>query len=186
MHKRVLARLFFGAALAIGSQTANADGLRDAIAYKYGRSVDAFHDGRWDAYANGYAWHAPWAYSKEKRDQLNDAALGGGVGRSAVDANGDTHSLYGIVLRDSHYKMQYTAGYAWMTYRPVGEKLNFGLGYTVFMFARSDVAHYFPLPLAAPLVSVRYGRVELMGTLIPGIAHDSGNIGFVFARWSLD
>jgi len=70
-----------------------------------------------------------------------------------------------------------------MTYWPTAEKLDFGLGYTLFLFARSDIANYFPLPLAAPLASVRYEDFELMATAIPGIARDSGNIGFVFLRW---
>jgi len=108
-----------------------------------------------------------YAYSKEKRDELNDAALGGGLGRSVVDANGDTHSLYGLIFRDSHYKPQYTAGYSWMTYWPAAEKLDFGLGYSVFLFARSDIGKYFPTPLASPIASVRYGDFELMATAVP-------------------
>jgi palmitoyl transferase len=179
---------FFVALLAFGVLAARplfayADGFGEGLAYRYGRSLAALHDGRWDAYATGYAWHAPWAYDKDKRDQLNSAALGGGLGRSVVDANGDTHSLYAMAFRDSHYKPQYTAGYAWTTYWP-GKWVDIGLGYTVFLFSRSDIAHYTPLPLAGPLVSLRHGEVELMATAVPGIAHDSGNIAFVFVRWS--
>jgi palmitoyl transferase len=184
VHSRILATLFIGIVLAMASPIANADSFGEGLAYNYERSVAALHDGRWDAYATGYAWHAPWAYGKEKRDQLNDAALGGGIGRSVVDANGDTHSLYGMIFRDSHYKPQYTAGYAWMTYWPAAKNVDVGLGYTVFLFARSDIAHYSPLPLAGLLASIRHGNVELMGTVIPGIARDSGNIAFVFVRWN--
>jgi lipid IVA palmitoyltransferase len=186
LNNRLVALLLIGGVLACGSPIASADGFSDDLAYKIERSKSALDDGRWDLYLTGYAWHAPYAYSKEKRDELNDASLGGGLGRSVVDPDGDKHSLYGMIFRDSHYKPQYTAGYAWMTYWPAAEKLDFGLGYTVFLFARSDIANYFPLPLAAPLASVRYGNVELMATAIPGIAHDSGNIGFVFVRWNLN
>jgi len=185
MAGRMLIRLFVAAALAAGSPLAVADSLGEALGYKYERSAAALRDGRWDAYATGYAWHAPWAYDKDKRDQLNSAALGGGLGRSVVDANGATHSLYAMAFRDSHYKPQYTAGYAWMTYWP-GKYVDIGLGYTVFLFARSDIAHYAPLPLAGPLASIRRGDLELMATAVPGIAHDSGNIAFVFLRWSPD
>src|SRR5258706_2565427 len=177
--------LLMCAALASRSAVARADSFGDIFAYKVERSRSALDDGRWDVYLTGYAWHAPYAYSKEKRDELNDAALGGGLGRSVVDANGNTHSLYGMIFRDSHYKAQYTAGYAWMTYWPAAEKLDFGLGYSVFLFARSDIANYFPLPLAAPLASVRYGDFELMATAVPRTAHDSRNIAFLFVRLSL-
>ncbi len=176
--------LFIFAVLASRSPIASADSFGDIFAYKVERSRSALYDGRWDVYLTGYAWHAPYAYSREKRDELNDAALGGGLGRSVVDANGNTHSLYGMIFRDSHYKAQYTAGYAWMTYWPAAEKLDFGLGYTVFLFARSDIGKYFPTPLASPIASVRYGSFELMATAVPGIAHDSGNIAFLFARWN--
>jgi lipid IVA palmitoyltransferase len=185
MLGRIFASFLLGSVLATIPAVANADGFGEALATKYERSLVALRDGRWEAYATGYTWHAPWAYDADKRGQLNDAGLGGGLGRSVVDANGDTHSLYGLAFRDSHYKTQYTAGYAWMTYWPAAKNVDIGLGYTVFLFARSDIAHYAPLPLAGLLASVRRGDVELMGTVIPGIAHDSGNIAFFFVRWSL-
>jgi len=40
------------------------------------------------------------------------------------------------------------------------------------------------VPLAGGIASVRRGDVELMGTVIPGIGHDSGNIALFFVRWS--
>lgn len=184
MLARVFAPLLAAAVLSF-PPAAKADGFREAVAYKYERSLAALRDGRWDAYATGYTWHAPWAYDAEKRGQLNSAGLGGGLGRSVVDANGDTHSLYGLAFRDSHYKTQYTAGYAWTTYWPASKYVDVGLGYTVFLFSRSDVGHYAPLPLAGLLASVRHGDFELMGTVIPGIGHDSGNIAFLFVRWKL-
>ena len=166
--------------------TAAAAGLGETIAYKWDRSREALREGSWDGYLTGYAWHAPYAYNKKKRDEYNDFAAGGGLGRSVLDEDGDKHSLYALVFRDSHYKPQYTAGYAWMRYGGVGTAsgLSFGYGYTVYMFARSDVNHYLPAPMAGLLASARYGRFELMAVAVPIGKADSGNIALLFGRWN--
>src|SRR5262249_45958107 len=115
--------------------------------------------------------------------ELNDIAWGGGYGRSVVDADGDTHSVYVLASQDSHYKPQYFAGYLWTTYWPLAGNLQGGLGYTVFLFARSDIGNYVPLPGIVPPASLRWGRAELLGVYVPGVAH-AGNVGYVFARFS--
>jgi palmitoyl transferase len=158
--------------------------FKDLHAYKWERAKEAFHNGRDDYYVSGYIWHAPWAYSYDRRhNELNDIAWGGGYGRSVADPNGNTHSLYALAAQDSHYKPQYLAGYLWTTYWPLGGSLSGGLGYTVFLFARSDIANYFPLPGIAPVASLRYRRAELLGAYIPGVA-GAGNVGYVLARFS--
>jgi palmitoyl transferase len=179
-------------ALAMGALSfagaAHADGwwqdLKDAHAYHYRRAKDAFHDGRNDVYASGYTWHAPWAYTSERRHhELNDIAWGGGFGRSVVDADGDTHSLYAIASQDSHFKPQYLAGYLWTTYWPLAGALQGGLGYSVFLFSRGDIGGWVPLPGVVPAASLRWRRVELVGVFVPGVAH-AGNVGYVVARFN--
>jgi lipid IVA palmitoyltransferase len=162
--------------------TAAAAGLGEIASYKWDRSKEAWREGSWDAYLTGYAWHAPYAYNKQKREEYNDFAAGGGVGRSIMDEDGDKHSLYALAFRDSHYKPQYTIGYAWMRYW--GGGLSFGLGYTMYVFARSDVNHYLPAPMAGLLGSMRYGSFELMVAAVPFGKDDSGNIALVFGRWT--
>ena len=164
--------------------TAAAGSFGDMVSYKWDRSREALGEGSWDGYLTGYAWHAPYAYNKQKRDEYNDFAAGGGLGRSIIDEDGDKQSLYALVFRDSHYKPQYTTGYAWMRYSGGGERVNFGLGYTVYLFARSDVNHYLPAPMAGLLASARYGRFELMAVAVPIGKADSGNIALVFGRWT--
>jgi palmitoyl transferase len=156
---------------------------KDVFAYKYERSKDAFFNGRNDYYASGVSRHAPWAYSSERRHELNESAWGGGFGRSVVDANGNTHSLYAIAFRDSHYKPQYTAGYLWMTYWPLAGRLRGGLGYSALVFSRSDIGNRYPVPAVLPAASLRYREVELIGTFVPGFTQ-GGNIGYIFARFS--
>ncbi len=47
--------------------------------------------------------------------------------------------------------------------------------------ARSDVAHYLPLPLALPIASVRYRKASLMGTIIPRLPGlNDGDVAFFF------
>ena len=58
----------------------------------------------------------------------------------------------------------------------------FGLGYTVFVFARADVLDYTPLPGILPLASLRYSKLEVMGTFVPGLGSGNGNIAFFFGR----
>ena len=165
---------------------AGAYDVGEMLAYKFERSRAALREGDWDVYLTGYAWHATWAYDSRERDELNDLAIGGGIGRSVSDADGDRHLLYAMVFRDSHRKPQYTSGYGWLTYWPAGEKLRLGLGYTVGLFARSDVKDYTPLPFAAGLASALYGDFELMVALVPGVEPDSGNVALVFGRWTWD
>jgi palmitoyl transferase len=50
------------------------------------------------------------------------------------------------------------------------------------VFARADVLDYTPLPGILPLASVRYSKLEVMGTFVPGLGSGSGNIAFFFGR----
>jgi palmitoyl transferase len=157
---------------------------KDMLAYKYERSKDAFSDGRNDYYVSGFIWHAPWAYSSERRhDELNEAAWGGGFGRSVIDANGNTHSLYATAFRDSHYEPQYNVGYMWMTYWPLAGGLQGGLGYSLFVFSRDDIGNHYPVPGILPGASLRYRGFELMGTYVPGFT-PGGSVGYFFARFN--
>jgi palmitoyl transferase len=157
---------------------------KDMLAYKYERSKEAFFHGRNDYYVSGLIWHAPWAYSYERRhDELNEAAWGGGFGRSVVDGNGNTHSLYATVFRDSHYEPQYNVGYMWMTYWSLAGPLQGGLGYSVFVFSRDDMGNRYPLPGALPAASLRYRGVELIGTYVPGFT-PGGSVGYFFGRFN--
>lgn len=61
-------------------------------------------NGRNDYVILGLIYHAPWAYNYHRRAEANEA--GYGIGRSVVDPNGNTHTLYMQVFRASHYKPQ--------------------------------------------------------------------------------
>ncbi len=182
--KRTLALLAGACAFAGPAHADWWEDLKQAHAYHYRRAKDALEGGRNDWYASGYTWHAPWAYGSERRHhELNDIAWGGGFGRSVVDPDGDTHSVYAIASQDSHFKPQYFAGYMWTTYWPLAGTLRGGLGYSVFLFSRGDIGGWFPTPGIVPAASLRWGSAELLGVFVPGVAH-AGNVGYVVTRFS--
>jgi hypothetical protein len=86
---------------------------KDVLAYKYDRSKEAILNGRNDYFISGLIYHAPWAYDSHSHAEANEAGYGVGFGRSVVDPNGNTHTLYMQVFRASHYKPQYNVGYLW-------------------------------------------------------------------------
>lgn len=141
--------------------------------------------GRNDLHLSGVYWHLPFAYSPERRARLNDAALGLGFGRSLIDAKDNERGLLVQVSRSSHYKPQYAAGYWWLARWRVAGSFKVGAGCTAFVFARSDIFHYLPLPGAVPLVSVGTDRAALYVTFLPRL-HDAitgtGNVVYAYAR----
>lgn len=142
-------------------------------------------EGSVDLHLSGLYWHLPFAYPREKRARLNDAALGIGLGRSLAVPGGPERGVFAQVSRSSHFKPQYVAGYFRLARWPLAGGLQFGAGYAAFVFARSDVYHYLPLPGAAPLVSLGTDRVAVYVSFLPRI-HDAitgtGNVFYLYVR----
>jgi hypothetical protein len=161
------------------------DDFKDHVSHNWDQSKKAVDEGRHDVYISGLIWHAPWAYSAERRTEENEAGWGLGFGKSVIDDRNRTHGLYVLAHRDSNYKPQYNFGYSWTTYWQMGKSnWDAGLGYTAFFFMRSDFASYTPIPAVLPLATVRWDkRAEIMGTFVPGFG-DNGNVAYIFARFS--
>ncbi len=159
------------------------DAFKGHLSNNWDQSKRAWFDGDWSLYFSGYTWHAPYAYSSTNRSDQNDLAWGGGIGRYVYDEKGNYHGLYVMAFSDSHYKPQYNFGYNWQTYWGDGN-LKAGLGYTVFFFMRSDIGNYWPIPAILPLASVRYSKLEVMGTFVPGFGGGNGNVGYFFGRYN--
>jgi palmitoyl transferase len=140
-----------------------------------------WNEGKWDLYVSGYTIHLPYAYTQEEIEKENAWTYGLGVAKRVIDERDNEHSLYALMIKDSHYYWQYSAGYAWMArWRPM-EHLRVGLGYSLFIMSRQDINNYIPFPGIAPLVSVGASRVDLFATFIPGeasIVYLFGRIGF--------
>jgi palmitoyl transferase len=138
-------------------------------------------DGTAELYLPLYSWHLPWAYTQEQVDNYNTYPLGLGIGRGRYDEDGDSHAFYVIGFQDSHSKPEYQLGYIYKTYWPISGDLKAGLGYTVFLGARSDWNNYMPFPGILPVASLEYSKVSLDATYVPG-GDGNGNILFIWAR----
>ena len=87
---------------------------------------------------------------------------------------------------DSHGKPQYQAGYGWIaTWRPIDEKFRVGAGVTAFLFMRSDIGNYAPIPGILPVVSTGYGPFDVQMAYIPG-GQGNGNVLFWWAKYSFN
>jgi len=157
-----------------------AEGL---LAQQLGDVKTAFMAGGWDLYCTGYVWHLPWQYDADERSRLNERAWGGGFGRSFINKRGDKTSLFLMGFVDSHHDTQFSGGYMWNRYWSVTRGVDAGLGYSVFLFSRADVANHLPIPAALPCAVLRFGRGELVGYYCPHISEAiPGEVFFVFAR----
>ncbi|CCD35859.1 Lipid A acylation protein PagP,palmitoyltransferase [Candidatus Paraburkholderia kirkii UZHbot1] len=121
------------------------------------------NDGTWDLYLTGYGWHID---GYDDSSNLNANSWGDGAGKHWTDANGNQDILFAFAFLDSHKNIQ-----------PIG-------GYFAGFTARSDVAHYLPVPLALPIGSVRYQRASVMATFIPRIPGiNKGDVAFFWGRY---
>jgi len=142
----------------------------------------------YDVYVTGHVHHGRSTYSPEKIKTLNERAWGGGVGKRYTDADDDTHLLYALAFKDSHFKAEYMVGYGWLTYwSPFGGGPRLGAGFAGFVTLRSDYAHYVaPVPGILPLGEIAWGRASLMATYVPRLSGNGGNgdVLMIFGRVS--
>jgi palmitoyl transferase len=141
------------------------------------RVVDTYEQGGNELIVSGYSYHLPSTYTPEKRAELNSQAWGGGWGRTVEDPNGDTHTVSAFAFLESHKRVQWNVAYTYFKYWGPREGLQPGLGYSVFVMQRPDIAGGVPIPAALPQASLRLGKATLVFTYIPtlngGINHGS-------------
>ncbi len=172
--------------LCMGVRCAWAGG-NDTFKYSVSEHVTKpYTQGSWDIYLLGYGWHSPAGYSEERRQELNTWSYGAGAGKRWSDANGNEDLLYAFAFLDSHKKVEPIAGYArqWFT-APIGGVLSLGAGFTLAITAREDILHYFPLPIALPIISAKIKNASLMATVVPRIGSiNRGTTVLAWARYS--
>jgi palmitoyl transferase len=152
------------------------------------RLADTYTHGSNELIVSGYAWHLPWTWTAEARAQENPYAWGGGWARTTERDNGDTDTVFFLVFSDSHREPEFNLGYGWSTYWRARDSIQPGLGYTLMIVQRPDIASGIPFPAILPLFSLRYQKFTLISTYIPtlngGINH--GSILYVFGKIALD
>lgn len=130
-----------------------------------------------------HTWHNRATYDHNKIKEYNENPWGLGFGKGYKDEDGDWHGFYAMAFADSHKKFQPIAGYGYTKNWYYGEAYA-GIGYTVFLTARSDIFSYIPFPAALPMVSAGYKKVNLSGVYIPGFGGNNGNVAFIWGKYT--
>ena len=128
-------------------------------------------------------WHNRHYYSAEKINSFNERPWGLGVGKYRYDEDGDWHGIYAMAFLDSHSDIEPIAGYGFQKVWHANENIRLGFGYTVGLTARAS-SDYIPIPVLAPLLSIKYKQVALQSTYILG-GNGYGNVLFTWLRWEL-
>jgi lipid IVA palmitoyltransferase len=136
----------------------------------------------------GYAYHLRSSYSAEKIATFNELAWGIGYARTITDPDGDQHSVFWMVFKDSHRANQFNFGYVYQTYWGEKDSVQLGLGYTAMMVARPDIFKGVPFPAVVPMASVKYKKYTLYGIFLPKVNDklNNGNVAFAFAKYNLE
>lgn len=142
-----------------------------------------WNTGSSDLYVPVHTHHLRSAYDPELIAEFNENPWGIGYGRSYKDDQQGWHGLYAMTFKDSHSRPEPIAGYGRLYSMGRYLGINTGIGYTAGMTARRDIAHFVPVPIVLPLVSLEVGKLTLMTTFIPG-GHNTGNIIFMFGKYS--
>ncbi|QRX84669.1 hypothetical protein [Glaciimonas sp. PAMC28666] len=146
-------------------------------------------NGAEEVYLSGYAYHGRDTYSAERIRELNEKAWGIGGGRTFRNADGNDESLYFFGIRDSHFKPQLMAGYAYEWVFDVPKSpIEVSAGYTAMLVSRQDYFGGFPFPLPLPIAGIGTKKGKLMFSYVPRLSGNKGNgdVLLIFARFELN
>lgn len=138
-------------------------------------------------YLSGYAYHDRGTYSAEKIAEFNEEAWGAGFGRTLIDENGNSNSLFALAFLDSHDDVEAQVGYAREWRWQFAEHAAVGAGFVAMLVSRSDMFNNIPFPAILPVASIEVGRAALMASYIPKLSGDggNGNVLYIFGRINL-
>jgi palmitoyl transferase len=149
-------------------------------AWSYARKI--YCEGGTDVYVTGYMYHGRGTYSRERVDELNEKAWGGGLGRTMADERNNADSLYFLANMDSHRQAQFTAGYAKLWRWTAATDARAGVGFTLFLLSRADYFSRLPFPGLLPIASLEVGRFALQATYVPLLPAGTGDVLFLFGK----
>lgn len=145
---------------------------------------NAYSNGTLELYLPLHTYHLRSAYSADKIATFQEKPWGLGIGRGLYNDKGDWEGVYAMGFQDSHFRPEWTVGYGWKTFWHPAEDVRLGLGYTAFLTARTDIAHYVPIPGILPMASLSYKSLNLETVFMPG-GKGNGNLFFIWAKWEL-
>ena len=105
-----------------------------------------WREGSTDLYLSGRYWHTPWGFDDADRARYDDWGLGGGLGRTLTDEQGNQRLLYALVAQDSYEKPMYLAGYGWLARWSLAGDLQLGAGYSIVILSNGTATDYIPFP----------------------------------------
>ena len=146
------------------------------------RLHDTWTKGDNELYVTGYAWHNRYRYTPEKINTYNEAAYGGGLGKSYYDDKGNWNGLYAFVFLDSHKYPEPIVGYAFLKVAHLTEKAHIGLGYTILITQRPDILNGAPVPGILPWFSMGYDKLSISASYVPG-SKNIGNVLFILGKY---
>ncbi len=146
---------------------------------------DIWKEGSPEVYLPFKTHHMRWAYTREKIDGYQESPFGLGFGLGRTDEKGNWSGFYAMGFQDSHSMPQWMAGYGWKAMWGDRSGWRAGLGYTLFLTARSDIGRYTPFPAILPVASIAYKKFSVESAYVPG-GQGYGNILFFWGKWSFD
>lgn len=138
---------------------------------------------QYELYIPVNTWHNRSYYTKEDIDGFNEQPWGIGAGKYRYDEDGDWHGIYAFAFLDSQSDVEPVAGYGYQKVWRASENFRLGLGYTAGVTFRKN-SDYIPLPVLAPLLSIKYRQLALQSTYILG-GNGYGNVLFSWLRVEL-
>jgi palmitoyl transferase len=144
------------------------------------KTEDIYDNGRLSLYLSGYAHHGRGTYTPDRIAELNEKTWGLGMSKEMRDDKDNEESLLFIVMADSHYSPQITAGYQYEWMKPVGSKYEAGIGYVAGLISRADIFNGVPFPGALPVASFGTRDTKLMFTYLPRLTKNKGNGDILF------
>lgn len=133
-------------------------------------------NGDQEVYLSGYSYHGRHTYTEERIRELNKKAWGLGGGRTLYNESGNDESLYLLAIRDSHFKPQIMAGYAYEWIWSIPKTLvEVSAGYTAMLMSRQDYFGGVPFPIALPIAGIGVKGAKFMASYVPRLSSNKGN-----------
>lgn len=143
-----------------------------------------WNEGDTELYVPFLAYHMPFAYRQELRDQYNEFPAGVGLGRGRYNSSENWEGIYAMGFADSHNQPSFMLGYGWIPTWKVGQSdIKVGVGLTGFLMSRQDYWGGVPFPGILPLASISYKQLAVQAAYVPG-GRDNGNVLFMWGKWT--